>query len=499
MGLKEYEEVLKKMHEVCPSAFLDTMPWMNRGSTVIDDGLMRLRFVLGPNVRQNQPYMFTGKQFYALFTDVIFAALRAGCGAWIECFDIASLVPPEKEGEQKRRTESRKTNEQKDASKAWKRYPYNIEICDEGVRYADGRTEMLDIRGIMSYQVSRDKAIRYVIGCLENEPIPLGTQVIIDFDEDGPIQVIRREGTSRNAVFHLAGWSHLFGEADLQMPLWAWLFRKTDVEIRSGDTDTLCVLGCMIEQAARDSLDKEDPEREELIKAIRELLPNKIIWSRGALRGSTTTKARASVKAKAKRLFEAQAKGRRLEEKAPEPVRTHHHPIDLIELVCALLQMGVSMKVVTLILGHGMGSDFNKKDALAAQTGVTNVWVRLQDFKARLAKLKWHSSSLVRRQRKCVWDRVLGEPALADAGFIYSPGAEWKDGSDSDFDKACEVLMEFWEGVPRKRHEESSLETQKFGAMMCLWGTQYWMFPFSSIRVDPPSAFATADEWKESV
>jgi hypothetical protein len=502
MGLGELVAILDKMFETCPSAFHESMPWMNRGHTIIDDGLMRLRFVLGPNVKGGMGYMFTGKQFYELCMSVVFTALRGGCGAWVGCFDIASLVPLEKEPEQKKRTDSRKASEKKDASRAWKRYPTEVEFCDEGVRNPDGVVEMFDIRGVMSNQTVRNKALWYVLDTLANEPIPLGTQVIFDFEEQGPVQVIRREGTSRNAVLRLNGWRHLFGEADQQMALWTWLFRASDVEIRSGDTDTLAVIGALVENATRATLASEkEPTREDLIAAIARVFPNKIMWSRGAMRGSSTTKARQSVKARSKRLIEAQAKGKRLEEKLPEAVRTHHHPIAIKDLVAALLQMGVSMKVVILILCHGMGSDYNEKNNLAAQTGVPNVWVHMLANKAKLDQLTWRPSSLLKRGRACVWARVLCGLDGVELIYNHNPKAlgAWKEeDNDKEFDEACRVLIEFWDGVPRRQHGSSSRELQEFGALMCLWGTQYWMFPFDLITIDAPSPFATTEEWNET-
>lgn len=503
MGLNEYEEILAKMFAVCPSAFHDTMPWMKRGHTIIDDGLMRLRFVLGPNIRRGKEfgYHFTGCQFYELFVGVIFSALRGNCGNWVECFDISSLVPLEKEKEQLKRSASFAKAKAKDPSKAWKRYPYNIVLCDDGVRWPDGKVEMFDIRGIMSYSHTRDKAIHYVIDkLLEGDPLPLGTQIILDFEKEGPIQIIREEGTPRNGAFRLHAWNHLFGEADLQMAMWTWLFRSNDVEIRSGDTDTLGVIGGLVEKAARDSFgsgDEKKRTREAWIAAVNKIFPNKIIWSRGAMRGKAQTADRQNAKARAKRLAAAKAQGKRLDEKEPE-IRTHHKPIELPVLVKALLQLGVTMKVVNLILCHGMGSDFNEKAALAAQTGVVNVWRDLLAHKEPLDQITWDDASLFERGRRCVWKQIIGSPNVVQAGYIYRQHGEWKDTcDDTGFQQAYEYLCAFWDKVPRNRQQESSDEMKEFGVMMCLWGTQYWMFPFSTLILEPPSPFATKREWED--
>lgn len=500
MGLKEYVAILEKMFEVCPSAFHESMPWLNRGYTIIDDGLMRLRFVVGPNVKRGSQYayQFTGLQFKELFAGVIYDALRGNCSTWVQGFDIAGLVPREKEPEQKKRTQTRKKADKKDPSKAWKRYSHDVQICDEGVRNADGSTEMFDIRGIMSHQVTRDKAIHYVIGKLANEPLPPGTQIILDFEEAGPLQIVRCPGTGRNGVFRLDAWTHLFGETDQQIALWTWLFRNTDVEIRSGDTDTLAVVGAMIENAARATLkSQEEEDRKQVMAAVAKIFPKQIMWNRGALRGSNNAKERASVKAKTKRLLEAQARGRRLEEKAPEPARTHHKPIDVKAIVVALLQLGLTMKAIILILCHGMGSDFNEKGALAEQTGVSQIWVHLLRHKQTLAQLEWHNSSLTQRGLWCIWDRLLGEPAIAQSGYIYThKECKPHDDDDKGFNEACRELVAFWDSAPRRACSPSSDERKLKGALMCLWGTQYWMFPFDSIVIEPPSPFANVEEWK---
>jgi hypothetical protein len=161
------------------------------------------------------------------------------------------------------------------------------------------------------------------------------------------------------------------------------------------------------------------------------------------------------------------------------------------------------MKAIILILCHGMGSDFNTKERLAAQTGLANVWLRLKNYTERLTELEWHPFSLIQRGRACVWAQVLGHPDVPLSGMIYSHNAKalvpWKGSGDDDasFKKSCALLVEFWEGVTRTRYEAVSSSVQEFGATMCLWGTQYWMFPFASITIEAPSPFATAQEWKE--
>lgn len=495
MGLGEQEQIIQKLFELHPEAFLDSLPWMNRGHVVFDDGLMRLRFVKGPNF----DYTFTGTQFYQLFTDVIFKSLKNNCGVWIESFDISEFVPREKEPEQLARVAGRKKSEAKDKSKAWKRYPFSAEFCPEGI-IVDGVTEPFDIRGVVSYGPLRSKLVQYVIDCLVLDPIPLGTMVIIDFDTDSPVQIIRREGTDRNVAMRLCAHRHLFGEADQQACLYTWLFRHRDVEIRSGDTDTLAIVGNMIEQAALAACDSKEPNVDELLVAIKKVFPNQIIWSRGAIRGGAKAKARQSIKGKVKRLAEAQAKGRRLDEKMPDLPRSTHRPIDLKKIVEIVNRQGLGMRVFCKLC-HGTGSDYNKKHRLAAETNIDNVWSHAVSHKQALRAIRCPASSLIRRGHACVWEQVRGSVDVYNAKLIYHNGdnkqiefKEYKEeeSDEATYESAVKVLKNFWYGVKRKKLKFS--DEEELGIRMCLWGDQYWSFPFHTLAISAPSPFIEIDD-----
>lgn len=488
MGLNDLEDILEKLWTLFPSAFLESMPFMKAGHTIISDGLMRLKFATGPKFNN----MFTGHEFYTLVTDVIFSALRSNCGTWIECFDIGKLVPTQKDEERKRRRDAAAKAEEKNPGKAPERYPIWAEFCDAGIIERPGaEPKPFDNRGVIGFEPLRNKLLQYVIDRLRSEGIPYGTQIIFDFKFDAPVSVVRKEVGGSNHVSKLDKYSHLFGEADLQMPMWAWIFRHNDVEIRSGDTDTLPIICALVEQA-------------------NPAMANQVIWTRGRMKGSGQGKKRAAAKAKIKRLLAAQAKGRRLHEKVPEiveteAVRTHHRSVDFKAIVNMLSMRGISMKTFIMIVCHGTGSDFNLKTRLAHQTNIQNIFTAIEDkqIRARIEAIHWSSFALVKRDQGCVWEQILGNKNMLGAGLVYDIDEknfkEWNDqeyrnygafDDDREYRIAEEALLSFWRGIERRQSVEYNDAEEKLGVLCSFWATQYWMFPFSTlIKIGPPPAF----------
>lgn len=109
--------------------------------------------------------------------------------------------------------------------------------------------------------------------------------------------------------------------------------------------------------------------------------------------------------------------------------------------------------------------------------------------KDKLDEICWENASLVNRGQACVWERVLGHPDVQKNCGIEYPEWQGKGDEDEGYNAARDTLWWFWTNAPRRKDDTASLADQEKGVLMTLWGTMYWMFPWSVITKSAPSPF----------
>lgn len=471
MGFKTQDEIYAKLRECAPSAFLETVPFHRHKDVVISDGPTRMRYKLGP--RYN--WMFTGREYFDLFMAPIRDALKS-VSFYIECFDIDSYGLPEKRREQKRRTTSRRKGEAKAKAEGKEervKYSDNVDICEGGIRLENGFVSQFDIRSITTSSALRRKANIFITEMLILEPLPVGTSVILDFLESGPIQFIRQPNTLQNISFRLNKMQHLFGEAEPQMVMWARVFStKWDtktvlprIRCRSTDSDMLQWLGSLVENTGLfNSAEDKEPK-----------CP--ILFERGKI--ARTGKAKKPA--------------------AGEPPLPKTHPIVHVnELVGVLAQAGIHFWMLA-VLFNAFGSDWCEKNNLTNGCGFSSAWPTFLAFKDRFKEIKFTTGDLIKRGKTTIWERVLRHPDIHGQPLVYyageskapEPTTEFKC-DDAQFDKSVDVVLSFCRNLPR--HKTATLEASIAGCADLFFAMQYQQFPWSIIRVRPPSAFLEKED-----
>jgi len=140
-------------------------------------------------------------------------------------------------------TPKEKLQEQEKRTGQKPQYPVNVEFMDEGIqveRPLEGRrevvheVELVDLGKVIDTRKVRKKLWHYVLELLKTRKVPEKAWVIFNYDKSGPW--LFRNG---KPGVHKPEWAHAFGEHDVSLAFWSWLFQDYDVMVESVDTDTI--------------------------------------------------------------------------------------------------------------------------------------------------------------------------------------------------------------------------------------------------------------------
>ena len=192
---------------------------------------------MGPNL----DYLMTGLEFYAWKMEPVrHLLMNTACIAYIFSMDDQPRVPKEKEAEQKNRMK-----EPKDKTKIVYPYSDDVKIGDKGVAYRTEEGELiiesLDMRRMAKTRGMRKKLCAYMVEKFkQNEVIPHGKYLILDYHGDGP-HVLTSDARSVSTVIQESKWKHEYGEADLGVFFWAHIFYKYTRRMYTIDTDYIAI------------------------------------------------------------------------------------------------------------------------------------------------------------------------------------------------------------------------------------------------------------------
>lgn len=140
-------------------------------------------------------------------------------------------------------TPKEKLQEQEKRTGQKPQYPVNVEFMDEGIqveRPLEGRrevvheVELVDLAKVIDTRKVRKKLWHYVLELLKTRKLPERAWVIFNYDKSGPW--LFRNG---KPGVHMKEWAHAFGEHDVSLAFWSWLFQEYDILVESVDTDII--------------------------------------------------------------------------------------------------------------------------------------------------------------------------------------------------------------------------------------------------------------------
>ena len=470
MGWKAQSEIIAKIREIAPSAFIDKLPLSRDRGVVIRDAPTDSRFRKGPHF----DYTFSGIEFFEMVFAPIRQALESNVSTWIECCDVDRFVTAEKRREQIKRKEGRKKGEEKKAKlgkvgSLVPKYKSDTQLCEGGIRNADGTVSRFDIRGITSNSQLRFAIWTFVAEMLLTTPLPMGTAVILHYLHVCPMMFIRNHGTTANVHFKMTQYAHCLGECDHQLPFWARIFSASCkeipqpiqpapwIDVRSTDSDLLGTLCDMYDRTPHNDTKTQ------------------IFWNRGKVI----------------------VHGKR---DADSP---RNHPLICINTVVdCFVQMNFPVWKLILV-AQLFGSDLVLKTDTTDRVGFNTAWpvisgneheTGIHTILDRIEQNLHLTVSLASRGRKCIWEYMLRSgtpdmrqrfPCLYDNDIFLDEYPE-PDG-DVTFNRAIEALRSFtWKLPGRRKGKDANEERGYEDALVSL---QYYRFPFEIVKLPRPSNF----------
>jgi hypothetical protein len=219
-----------------PRAWLTQLPNQSEGSkgrVLIQDRLCRMHdfaYIQGKRIEG----LRTSRDIAGLVLEGIethFIKMLGDINVLIINLDDDENTPKEKLQEQEKRTAQKP------------QYPVNVEFVDEGVqveRPLEGlrevvhEVELVDLSKVMDTRKIRKKLWHYVLELLKTRKLPEKAWVIFNYHKTGPwLFCDGKPGV------HMTEWAHNFGESDISLNFFCYLFQGYDILIESVDTDNI--------------------------------------------------------------------------------------------------------------------------------------------------------------------------------------------------------------------------------------------------------------------
>ncbi len=416
MGWDDQKAIIEKCQEIAPSAFVDKIPPFKTRKVDISDGPTRLRYAKGVN-----EYMYAGEQFYRnVFAKPIREALKDNTKVWLELCDVDTLMCRAKFREQNDRSAKLKQAEKKRKEKKDKiplpKYDPESTFCESGLRSPDGNSvQMFNIQSISGNKALRNKLLTFCGEMLMMDPIiPLGCSVIMQHLPIGPGKFVKLPEAEANAYFLLNTHKHPFGEADMQIAFWAFIYgstrpqseeeetgdRPSNIEVHTTDSD---LLGILCNVVAKLNAEETKEKR------------TQIYWNRG-------------------RIIKHDGKD-----------HGNHKLIHINSLVYHLEKREWSIPKF-LTIGHIFGSDFAWKSDLCPGVTFTGAWTTLIANMKDLDAIYVPAASLVKRKCFAVWEHVLWNPNELSLEYMphFFKGTEThprpREGKDASYEVSTKAL-----------------------------------------------------------
>lgn len=285
MGLTARKDILLWLKEICPLAFLKTMPFLAMW-VYVEDFLTRAPFLRAKNRKDG---LFTGSEAFDVFIGPTLNHLNNSCLVAIFTIDDAATVPSRKKAEQDRRDlaaatkkqtprnprerlkasdcpspaeeEAKKVVEKKKKAAVPRRmYAPRSFIEDDGIRQPPSEiTQRFHLFDLTRQRALRPALAAYYAARVSDMFLPPGRRVIIDFDSSreprhsiaatseskkqvlpgAPLEFFGRSGTKpRNRL--LPNYRHPFGEGELACAFWLHCYAtKHDCVYTTYDSDAL--------------------------------------------------------------------------------------------------------------------------------------------------------------------------------------------------------------------------------------------------------------------
>lgn len=462
MGWKDQKEIIAKCKEIAPGAFVDKMPVSKVRNVVIDDCPTRLRFRKGPN----GDYMFTGDEYYRMFSQPMRADLADNTDTWIACFDISQLMPRAKIPEQKERRDKKVQAEEKKKQKGIKleplpKYDVNADFCEGGLRSEDGTfTQRFNLTSVTLNSKLWTKLMLFCEEMLMMDPLPVGRSVIMQHLPIGPLQFIRIHDQQANACFQLNNARHPFGEADMQLGYWVHIYASTreqevarrpeNIEVRTTDSDALGIL-CNVVAL----LNKEETKEKR----------TRVYWNRGKI----ITK-------------DGKDKG-------------NHKLICINELVHCLEKRGMTVEML-LIIAHTFGSDYAKKDNICPRSTFKSSGATILKHQKDLHAVLIPPQELVKRDCFAVWDHLMQNPSRDALEYMpdFFKGMQSRTKARETTGTAYDVSKQALEHFVWKFPGCKDGKDVDKGCQDVFWAAQYHCFPFNVLEIDRPSNFIEVED-----
>lgn len=453
MGLGDQKDIYRKAKEIAPSAFREQdHPWPGH-RVVISDELTRLSH--RTNKKRENKELYTGLEYYKLFSSKIRKCISTGTKTYVGVWDFRNVGVPEKKRCQDDRAVKAKKREEADAKKGNPIPVYCEEdnICDDGIRHANGEVEVFDLRGIGKVKPLRDQLMSYICNKIENEPLPDDVSVIVDYHEDGPLLFIR-ESPDKNYRIQLVGLKSPFVEFDIRGTMWARIFSTKwedskdpflpRIDVHSTDSDLFLALSSLVEQTQ----------------------PQCPIY---LIRGVIITRDKTAPK--------------------------RHHPNILINAIVEHFNLAGIFFEAFAAYCHIFGSDFVEKKYISHRTGFYKNWGVFKDFKSELADLHASAKELEEHGIVTVWDRILADPDSPKeipVCFYPPPDQEEKEEekkeTKSQPKKLSKIMARISQFCDRLiRRSKADKRAEDIEVIRVIFSVQYQQFPWKRIQVKPPS------------
>ena len=255
MGLDARIEILAWLRELCPLAFLKSLPFMTNW-VCIEDVLTRMPRLSAPRKSR----LFTGIEASDAIMGPAFQNFSHGCIAHVYCCDDQARVPRRKEEEHKKRdgvaigrVAKRISPKNKAIDKTPRAppvyYASQSRIVDDGIwNPTTGKTEMFDLFALSRNRGLRPELMSYLAlrAARLHQQVPAGCRILLDFDRDGAVELYGRQGQTAR-IRCLETHRHPFGEADLACAYWVGVYcEEFDCVYNSIDSDVLPIINKLI-------------------------------------------------------------------------------------------------------------------------------------------------------------------------------------------------------------------------------------------------------------